>query len=85
MPEEVVIVVLGVCTLGVLMILVPFFLLHQRKMAEILHNRASQANDLSHRLDQLTDAVYQLSARLDERSYLPKPPPIESVVLEREG
>ena len=85
MPEEVVIMVLGICTLGALLILVPFLLMHQRKMAEILHRRSNVADDLSNRVDQLTDAVYQLSARLDERAYLPKPLPIDAILLDREG
>lgn len=65
MPEEVVFLVMGICTLGAAMVLVPFLLHHQRKMAEILHQKNVRSDELSKRLDSLTDAVYQLASQLD--------------------
>lgn len=66
MPDEIFFLALASCVLGTAAILVPFLLHHQRKMAEILHRKSDGSDELQRRLDALTDAVYQLAARVDQ-------------------
>ncbi|MCB8932635.1 MAG: hypothetical protein M9921_04255 [Fimbriimonadaceae bacterium] len=65
MPDEIFFLALASVTLGTAVLLVPFLLHHQRKMAEILHQKNAKSDELSQRLDALTDAVYQLASRVD--------------------
>jgi len=57
--------ILGVCFFGAVMVVLPFLLHHQRKMAEMMHGRSEVADELSKRLDTLTEAVFQLATRVE--------------------
>lgn len=91
MQEEELIMILGVCFLGAVMVIVPFLLHHQRKMAEIVHSKSHVADELSKRLDLLTDAVFQLATRVEHATSLrgpvapPAPESVREMVPNRNG
>ena len=83
--EVEVFMVLGVCFLGTMMVLVPFLLHHQRKMAEIVHSKSQVADGLSKRLDTLTESVFQLATRVEHasgRERVAAPPPMPELLDE---